>query len=275
MKYTVALIDHAYRKMDMYGYYDVGSPGDAIYNAVLANWNDGDDDYNEWTLTVEEGVGTRTHPNGRTKLVATPRPFHNGSTWTPNQKLKFKKQIADRETLTATVRFDDQCSNGYNSFSITGELRVKGVVETCGCVHDLIEEHFPDLAPLIKWHLCAVDGPMHYLANTIFHASDRDHWGYCPGDQRRDKGGRPMWQFNPPKVTLECCYEKSTMVGQWEPVMGEGKERELDAARASAVWPEATDKDLTADGLEARLTKRLPKLIREFKQAVTGLGMEW
>lgn len=84
-----------------------------------------------------------------------------------------------------------------------------------------------------------------------------------------------MWQFDGPEETLECCYEQPTTVGHWEPVMGEGKERELDAARRSAIWPEATDKDLMASDLKAKLTRRLPKLIREFKKAVTGLGMEW
>lgn len=41
-----------------------------------------------------------------------------------------------------------------------------------GCIHDEIAEHFPELAPLIKWHLCSQEkGPMHYVANAQYWAS--------------------------------------------------------------------------------------------------------
>lgn len=91
------------------------------------------------------------------------------------------------ETMTVELRFDDDCGNGHNSFAITGTLRdsrVKqdGGVVACGCMHDDIAKWFPELAPLIKWHLTATDGPMHYLANTLFHASDRDHNGFAAGE---------------------------------------------------------------------------------------------
>ena len=41
----------------------------------------------------------------------------------------------------------------------------------------------------------------------------------------------------------------------------EGKERELDAARRVAIWPEATDEELTAPDLKGRLEARLPALL--------------
>jgi len=53
---------------------------------------------------------------------------------------------------------------------------------------------------------------------------------------------------------------------------GEGKARELDAARSTAIWPDATDAELTAPGLEERLTARLPALLREFRAAMESLG---
>jgi hypothetical protein len=55
----------------------------------------------------------------------------------------------------------------------------------------------------------------------------------------------------------------------------EGKSRELSAARDSAIWPDATDEDLTAPGLEERLKARLPALLAEFRQAVESLGFIW
>ena len=50
------------------------------------------------------------------------------------------------------------------------------------------------------------------------------------------------------------------------------KESNLDHARSSAVWPDATDEDLLAPGLEERLQARLPRLMGEFKAAVESLG---
>ena len=81
--------------------------------------------------------------------------------------------------LRAEARFDDRYGNGHDTFSLTaagcpGREYRESRVDVCGCCHDLIEEHFPSVAHLVKWHLCSTDGPLHYLANTLRHASDRD-----------------------------------------------------------------------------------------------------
>ena len=77
--------------------------------------------------------------------------------------------------LAVKIRFDDQCKNGKNSFSITGEVVSRfGKLLAGGCVHDTIAEVFPELAPLIKWHLADPSGPMHYLSNALHHATNRD-----------------------------------------------------------------------------------------------------
>ena len=153
------------------------------------------------------------------------------------------------QTLIANVRHDDQCHNGHNTFAITATLygpnRHTGEPNTkhesgkmlwlcaCGCLHEMIAKYLPELAHLIKWHLCSTDGPMHYLANTTYHASDLDCWG-------RDT-----------------------------------KDRDLDAARHTAIWPEATDEDLIAPRLKARLTDRLPALLVEFKKDIEALGFSY
>jgi hypothetical protein len=74
--------------------------------------------------------------------------------------------------ITATVRHDDRCGNGHNTFSVTAEVRIPGRrdIEAGGCMHKEIAKHFPELAPFIKWHLTSTDGPMHYTANTLYHA---------------------------------------------------------------------------------------------------------
>lgn len=66
---------------------------------------------------------------------------------------------------------------------------------------------------------------------------------------------------------------------EWEIVeipvtWSEGKERELDSARRSAVWEDATDEQLCLpkEELKALLEARLPALIEEFRKDVEALG---
>lgn len=49
----------------------------------------------------------------------------------------------------------------------------------------------------------------------------------------------------------------------------------LDYARACAVWPEATDEDLRAEGLDARLAERLPALLADFRADMEAIGFDW
>ncbi len=121
----------------------------------------------------------------------------NATTLTKRQTKKFRKDFMENGepvTLIAEVRYDDDCGNGHNTFAITGERyekhRHSGEPSTkhnsgatlwlcsCGCLHDDIAERFPELATLIKWHLCSSDGPMHYVANSQYWAGQS---GYCNG----------------------------------------------------------------------------------------------
>lgn len=76
--------------------------------------------------------------------------------------------------MTVTVRYDDQCGNGHNAFAITAEVRRprRSRIEAGGCMHAEIARLFPELAPYIKWHLVSSDGPMHYIANTVYMAGE-------------------------------------------------------------------------------------------------------
>jgi hypothetical protein len=159
------------------------------------------------------------------------------TTLTQDQKLTFKttyvNEFGKDEKLVAVVRFDDQCGNGHNTFSVTGTIYVGGRDIAGGCLHDDIGERFPELAPFIKWHLTSTDGPMHYIANTVYHAGN---------------------------------YQATLRVDG-------GKDRNLDRARSTAVWPDATDEELTDAGLDERLADRLPALMVDFRAAVESLGL--
>jgi hypothetical protein len=193
-------------------------------------------------------------------------------------------------TMTVAMRFDDSCRNGHLSFGITSTV-LDTKVGRCiagGCNHEEIAKTFPELAPFIKWHGCSTDGPMHYIANTTYHAGDLDYNGLRKGEKRQIKNGKTgalCWELvqvvdgkEVPMPTrnygMECLTPPPPIITKYVPwcTIGEGKERELSAARRVAVWDDATDEQLCAEGLEETLKARLPALLDEFKQAMLGCG---
>lgn len=215
------------------------------------------------------------------------------SEWRPLPKHEFV-------IVRAEVRYDDQCRNGQNSFSVCGTVRDsryagnRGEISG-GQVRDEITAAFPELVPLLKWHLCDSDGPLHYVDNTLYHAGDWDCYGLRKGEARQINGGKdglPMWTLKMVELNLTPVakgrYSKYVSAAQrpechavmeylpWMRI-GEGKERQLDYARSTAVWPEATDEELCVEPAELRaaLLARLPQLLVDFKAAVIGAGFEW
>ena len=73
-------------------------------------------------------------------------------------------------TLAIELRYDDECGNGHNSFSITGSAGGRHGIG--GCIHEFIIEQAPEYRKFIKWHLTSSDGPMHYVANSMYHAKE-------------------------------------------------------------------------------------------------------
>jgi hypothetical protein len=178
----------------------------------------------------------KTKGHEMTTTVESKLTKHQSKTYGP----KLYTEHGSQFQIMAEVRYDDQCGNGHNTFAITAKIDEKRGNQwrdySGGCCHDEVVKHFPKLAPYIKWHLCSSDGPMHYVANTIYHAGNRDHNG-------RTKG----------------------------------KERDLAAARACAIWPDATDEQLCSEPEELKrlLIERLPALLAEFKTAVESLGFTY
>lgn len=257
-------------------------------------------------------------------------------------------KYGDAARMTVEMRFDDNCKNGHNTFAITGSvydptIRGRDKFVAGGCLHDDIEKLFPELASFIPWHLCSQDGPMHYVANTVYLAGDRDHWGkrageprafstfvafgknpilHAPGGHRSAKfmafleaatphNGRGAYDFEVigldhkdrktygTKYTfggfgddwyecpfnsedealrflqaLQTCNPRFVRVAS---AWGEGKARELDAARRAAIWPDATDATLSLppEDLRPLLEARLPALLREFREEMQGSGFAW
>lgn len=207
------------------------------------------------------------------------------NTITKKQVKAFKKAYMEdgqEYVLIAKVRYDDECGNGHNTFAITGEIwRAKQGqpigrdCESCGCIHEDIAKRLPELAPYIKWHLTSSDGPMYYIANTVYHAQSygpQYAWVYYTGPQDplgiEDTKERCVGYVKADKAKAAEGQPGYRVVWDEETV----KEANLAHARSSAVWPDATDEDLLAPGLEGRLQARLPRVMGEFKTAIESLG---
>lgn len=201
--------------------------------------------------------------------------------------------------IIVNLRYDDSCGNGHNSFGITADVyeagrRSDSAYVMGGCCHEVIARHFPKLEKYIKWHMTSSDGPMHYLANTMYHASDRDHWGLRKDEKRQLVNGRtnlPVWQaVVKNRFGEEVPIHDSLAPGygwvdskeppprdgniEWVPrwIVGEGKVPHLEHARSSAVWPDATLEQLQD---EQALLDRLPALMEEFKRDMEELGFTY
>ena len=89
--------------------------------------------------------------------------------------------------MIVEIRYDDECKNKHNSFAITANVitdrsRKMGDIEAGGCMHEEIARVFPELASLSQWHLFDSDnGPLHYVSNTLYHATNWADSRYAPG----------------------------------------------------------------------------------------------
>jgi uncharacterized protein Usg len=227
-----------------------------------------------------------------------------------NQRKAYRKDFMEDGkpvTIIATVRHDDDCGNGHETFSITANRYESGRVpgeesiehrpsgkrvwlHAYGCLHDDVAKYFPQLAPFIKWHLCSTDGPLHYVANTIWHAQDRDCWGGKAGEVRwwrydvKVNGalvyghtGKDAYKLPEKEEAEKAAARIGGEIVRVPWMLHEGKAREFDLARSCAVWPEATDEQLSLpkDQLKALLEARLPGLLVEFRKAVESLGLKY
>jgi len=274
---------------------------------------------------------------------------------TKKQKKQIVKHFRENDknyTLFINLRFDDECNNGHNTFAITGSLyqgsyKVEPASEqnliSCGCLHDEIAKYAPELAYLIKWHNVSSDGPMHYLANTLYNVGDLDCWGRKKGEpynftrklkfnnspflykpsrellnfidlvgvaadwkdfkiveiHHKNSRHKNEYQFSPKysfngmdteewhRAPFDSVQEANNFVAAMtnckveivqEPTSwGEGKDRDFKAARNSAVWPEATDEQLSLpkEDLKKLLLERLPALMQNFKSDMEKLGFTY
>lgn len=88
---------------------------------------------------------------------------------TMRQLRTFTKKLKNGHKFVVTVKYDDSCGNGHNTFSITAmDYTRLGRCVADGCMHEEIARQFPELAYLLKWHLVSSVFPLYHLADTLY-----------------------------------------------------------------------------------------------------------
>jgi hypothetical protein len=85
-------------------------------------------------------------------------------------------KVANGVNTFVTIRLNDECKNGHQDFSITGEVYEAGKPKidrnliSAGCCHDEILKAFPEFKIFVDLHLCDYLGnPMYATANGYYH----------------------------------------------------------------------------------------------------------
>lgn len=80
------------------------------------------------------------------------------------------RPCSNGETIVAEVKYYLLGGNEHPHFALTATIYDRHRREYAGgCVHDEIAQAFPELAPFIRGHNAGPNGPMHYVANGLFH----------------------------------------------------------------------------------------------------------
>lgn len=94
---------------------------------------------------------------------------------TNNLKYTTEKTIGNK-TIIVKIRLNDECKNGHQDFSITGDIYNAGKPRNDrnhiagGCIHEDILKHFPEFKIFVDLHLSDYMGiPMHAIANGYYH----------------------------------------------------------------------------------------------------------
>lgn len=168
----------------------------------------------------------------------------------------FNTDSGHTHKLQVELRWDDQCGNGVNTFSIctteyvqvpTGYGPPQWRYVRSGRDEELLAKHFPELKPALDFHLVSANGPHHYLANTVYLAGNRDYNGFRADDQRRAEDGKLMWRCAQTREVVFSEDKPAARSVAFGPVMGNGKQSE----------PERVKEILQAEGLTDLTVERL------------------
>ena len=209
-------------------------------------------------------------------------PDNNSITYVADINQNVENNVGLIVKLEVTLSWWDLCKNGHNSFFIRSHAYVKKSVldtdlrkEYYQLTQQDVDVYFPQLKKAYAYYraLFSPYGPLYYFENTTYQAGAVDCWGTKAGEQRKTAEGLLKWRNSSGfklhfgDKTDEFCV----------PILGEGKKRDLDAARNSSFWPDATDEELSLErsALLELLEMRLQGIMTNFKSFIEKLGFEY
>lgn len=149
-------------------------------------------------------------------------------------------QDKDGNQLKIKIRLNDECGNGHQDFSITGDSweagqpRIDRYSMGGGCIHDQILKVRPDLQIFVNLHLCDYTGvPMHAVASGFYHLHEQMN-NAKPGTKEHTKRFCEYYritiqQFNQlhkaeNKIRFAILLDKLGILKQWKEEANKGIE---------------------------------------------------
>lgn len=194
----------------------------------------------------------------------------------------------DTAGLSAGNIFTIDCLRYFKSADGTWKLSCK-----VGLAN--IPEHFPELAKYVKWRHATPEGPNDYIAGTLRAASACYDIGHNPGEPKIvdyypltregglifkiDDSGKPRPVVTHVEADARAIAASCGSFNVVDHVVSRyaGKDRDFDAARRIAAWPDATDAQLSLPPaeLEQLLLRRLPGVRAALRRDIEELGFVW
>ena len=178
------------------------------------------------------------------------------------ERMQTKTQIIGKEKFTVKYGFHYLQGNSRPHFSVTLTILEKknnGQWQEVGggAAHDEVTRVFPELVPLIKWHLVDDDGrPTHYVANATY-------W-------LEMEFGISKWKSDGRTEPLDA-FKSSTVFG----ALPEDTPAALSALLAPLCDSDKIDRIELAERVRAFCANRLPALAAKMREDMEAFGVQY
>lgn len=174
-----------------------------------------------------------------------------------------------KETIFVKICLNDECKNGHQDFSITGDIYEAGKPKADryfiagGCIHEDIEKHFPEFKQFIDLHLCDYKGiPMHATANGFYHL--RKGFNNIKPDDKKFRGKYcNYYRISPFQFEQLNQSENEIQFSIKLVALGILKQWEEQATKAIKTLEEMTGTKFVIDSKRTQLNFPTPQQIKE------------
>lgn len=179
---------------------------------------------------------------------------------TNSLKFRATKQIGEDQKITVNIRLNDECKNGHQDFSITGEVTERGRFEMGGCIHEEIEKHFPEFKIFINLHLADHEGiPMYAVENGFYHLTN--------GFERAEKGQKAAfceyYRVTPQQYDELLKCENTIQYAVKLDKLGILKQWKKEANKAIKLLEKLTGDEFVVDSKKSQYHAPTPEQLKE------------